>query len=68
MQLKLPEACILGKVAHQIFNIQHEQPFKREIHCIIMEETQDALLLTHQKIVNKLKEKFNTFTLQELKQ
>ena len=58
----------LGILAHHIFDIQHEQPLTHQIHRIVMEDTQQHLFYINQLIINKLKKKFNTFTLRQLKQ
>ena len=59
----------LGIVAQHIFDIQHEQPQVRTCHKLILEDS-DSHNLRHikQHVIHKIKKKFNTFTLKELKQ
>ena len=57
----------MATIAHHIFDIQHQQPIHKSIKKFMSETQQDKIPYIHQHIINKLKKKFNTFTLRELK-
>ena len=54
----------LNVIANHIFDIQHDQPQKKIMHCF--ETSSDDFCMLHEHIINKVKKKFNTFTLHEL--
>ena len=56
----------LGIVAQHIFDIQHDQPFKKEIHRFVQEDVDSQFSLFSEHVIHKIKKKFNTFTLKEL--
>lgn len=58
----------LGIVAQHIFKIQHEQPVKKEIHRFVQEDLESHFSYYTHHVINKIKKKFNSFTLKELKQ
>ena len=58
----------LGVIANHIFDIQHDQPTTKSIRKLLSDNNQHNFSYIHQRIINKLKKKFNTFTLRELKQ